>query len=103
MRRRLSALIGEDAELETLPDTGNDPHGALRAAELHDALDRAIGTFEPRDRLILRLRFEDGESVPAIARVLRAPSVGHVYRRLEALLAELRGKLVAAGVTDASP
>jgi RNA polymerase sigma factor (sigma-70 family) len=103
MRRRLSALLGGDAELDALPEKGDDPHDALRAAELHDALERAIGTLEPRDRLILRLRFEDGESVPTIARVLRAPSAGHVYRRLEALLAELRSKLVASGVTDASP
>jgi RNA polymerase sigma factor (sigma-70 family) len=103
MRRRLGALLGGDAELDALRETGNDPHDALRAAELHEALERAIGTLEPRDRLILRLRFEDGESVPTIARMLRAASAGHVYRRLEALLAELRTKLVAAGITDPSP
>jgi RNA polymerase sigma factor (sigma-70 family) len=103
MRLRLSALIGGDTELDSLPEKGNDPHDALRAAELYDALERAITTLESRDRLIIRLRFEDGESVPAIARVLRAPSAGHVYRRLEAVLAELRNKLVTAGVTDATP
>ncbi len=103
MRLRLSALIGGDATLDSLPEKGNDPHDALRAGELHDALERAISTLEPRDQLILRLRFEDGESVPTIARVLRAPSASHLYRRLEAVLAELRNKLITAGVTDAHP
>jgi RNA polymerase sigma factor (sigma-70 family) len=103
MRRRLSALIGGDAELEAVREKRNDPHDALRAADLHDALESAISTLEARDRVILRLRFQDDESVPTIARVIRAPSAGHVYRRLEALLAELRSKLVAAGITDASP
>jgi RNA polymerase sigma factor (sigma-70 family) len=103
MRRRLSALIGGDAQLDAVPEKGNDPHDALRATELHGALEGALSTLEARDRLILRLRFQDGESVPTIARVIRAPSAGHVYRRLEVLLAELRSKLVAAGITDANP
>lgn len=103
MRQRLAALVGGDADLDALPEQAANPHDALRVAELHDALDRAIATLDTRDRLLLRLRFEDDESVPTIARVLRAPSAGHVYRRLDALLAELRGKLVAAGVRDASP
>ena len=103
MRRRLFLLVGSDGELADLPEEGNDPDGALRTAELHDALDRAIATLETRQRLLLRLRFEDGESVPTIARILRAPSVGHVYRRLDALLTDLRTKLMGAGVRDSQP
>lgn len=103
MRQRLAALVGNDTELESVPEHAADPHDALRITELHDALDRAVSSLGARDRLMLRLRFEDNESVPTIARVLNAPNVGYVYRRIDALLAELRHKLVAAGVNDPRP
>lgn len=104
MRQRLVHLVGDDAKLVTLPDlSDSDPESLLRESELHAALERALATLPVGDRLLLRLRFEDDASVPQIARLLRAPSAGHVYRRLEALLDELRRRLVSEGIRDPRP
>jgi DNA-directed RNA polymerase specialized sigma24 family protein len=71
--------------------------------ELRDALQRALDTLDPADRLLLRLRFEDGLSVPLVAKALGVASPFPLYRRLEKLLGALREALERAGVHDASP
>jgi RNA polymerase sigma factor (sigma-70 family) len=103
-RRRLADLLGADPALAEIaaPD-GNEPDAGVRAIELASALDAAIDRLDASDRLLLRLRFEDGLSVPNIARILRSPSVGHAYRRLEHVLTALRTTLRASGVEDSVP
>jgi RNA polymerase sigma factor (sigma-70 family) len=104
VRWRLQELIAEriDASLiaET-PDTGAEM--SIRRRELETAVAGSLATLEPRDRLLIRYRFEDGRSAGEIAALLRLPSVFHVYRRLRVVLATLRRRLKDLGVTDAAP
>jgi RNA polymerase sigma factor (sigma-70 family) len=103
-RRRLADLLGPEPELANLgAPEGDEADAGIRTIELSAALDGAMARLEVSDRLLLRLRFEDELSVPSIARLIRAPSVGHVYRRLERVLAMLRDTLRTSGVEDSVP
>jgi DNA-directed RNA polymerase specialized sigma24 family protein len=79
-----------------------DPDGTLREAELHHAVVAALDTLPPQDRLLIRLRFEDGLSVTQIVDVMAFPTVFHVYRALRHVLAGLRSRLESRGITDGS-
>lgn len=104
MRRRLVDLVSEGAELAELVESSvGGPEEQLRALQLDDALKSAVATLEPHDRLLLRLRFEDGLSVPQIARIIVCRSQFDVYRRLRHVLDTLRTTLLRAGVGDPAP
>jgi DNA-directed RNA polymerase specialized sigma24 family protein len=79
------------------------PDERLCARELLDALDAVLATLAPADQLLLRLRFDDGLSAQQIARTLHYPTPFHVYRRINALLAELRAMLRARGIESPVP
>jgi len=103
-RRRLQDLVAEQLELHEPATTERDEADIpLRHEELHDALQRALTDLAPRDLLMLKLRFVDDLAAQEIARLLAFPSPFHVYRRLNALLAELRGALLRLGVESAAP
>jgi RNA polymerase sigma factor for flagellar operon FliA len=63
----------------------------------HTALARAIADLDGEDRLIVKMRFEDGFTVALIARQL-AIRQRLLYSRIEKLLKTLRERLEAAGV-----
>jgi len=73
------------------------------ADEIRAALAAEIEALPPADRLLLRLRFEDGLAAKQIATVTKAPSPFHVYRRVNHVLALLRQRLVARGVESPIP
>jgi RNA polymerase sigma factor (sigma-70 family) len=89
---------------ETVPDR-EDPHPSvessllLRHAQVSivRALASAFRRLQPRERLLLRLRFVDRLSVLAIARVIGGPP-RTLNRRLRDLLVLLRRELQRAGV-----
>jgi RNA polymerase sigma factor (sigma-70 family) len=58
----------------------------------------SLPRFDPQDQLILRLRFDDGRTVPEIASSLGLEQK-RLYRRLERLLRGLRVALEAAGIS----
>ena len=103
-RRKLVDLAAEEIDVDSLSDerTGS-PESEMRGEQLRQALARALDTLAPSDRLLLTMRFEDGRSAPAIARAMGFPTPFHVYRRLSAVLAQLRSALVAGGVDDPTP
>ena len=103
MRRRLTDLITADLDLTELPDAERNAEATVQRQELHAALDHALAAVAPRDRVLLKLRFEDGCSVPEIAKIMGFQSVGHAYRRLEFLFSMLRERLKASGVDSAEP
>ena len=103
-RRRLQDLVAEQLEIhEHAAPESDRADAAIRHAELHDALQYALAALAPRDVLLLKLRFVDDLSAQAIARILEMPSPFHVYRRLNALLADLRRALGRRGVESALP
>src|SRR5690348_4030223 len=70
VRRRLVDLLAEELNASELADpTADNPETELRANELNRALLSALMGLEPRDRLLLKLRFADG---------LGAREIGHV-------------------------
>ncbi len=103
-RRQLVDLVAAEVEVSEIT-AGDDgaPDDAIRRAELSDVLKAALQRLETSDRLLLRLRFEDGRSVPEIARLLGAPSPFHVYRRIDRVLAMLKAELTAAGIESSRP
>lgn len=104
VRRRLRDLVTEDLDFHDLPvaHTGG-AELAVRQAELHLVLDDALTTLDPRDRLLLRLRFDDDLAAQEIARLLDFPSPFHVYRRVNTLLTQLRRALEQRGVESHVP
>ena len=100
-RRRLEDLVVAELDPEALSSSARAPDGGLLEREIADALGAAIRGLDPRDRLLLALRFEDDRPVREIAAMLGLPSVFHVYRRLGAVLAGLRRALAARGVDGA--
>ena len=103
-RRNLTDLVGNEFDLQALTTEAHDaPDTALRRAELRAALDHAMASLDPADRLLLRFRFEDGLSVPEIARARGEPSPFVVYRRLDKVLGSLRRSLERSGILGPSP
>ncbi|MBW3630021.1 MAG: sigma-70 family RNA polymerase sigma factor [Gemmatimonadetes bacterium] len=103
-RRRLVDLVGEQLDPEELEDRGSAPADAVvRTTELNEALEASVARLKARDRLLLRLRFDDGLSAREIAQIMDFPSPFHVYRRLQEVLGELRGSLATRGVLDPVP
>ena len=103
-RRRLQDLVAEQLELHEVPG----PESAhtdlpLRRAELHDALHLALAELGPSELLLVKLRFVDDLSAAQIAPLLGLATPFHVYRRLNALLADLRRSLGRRGVESALP
>ena len=108
-RRQLASLaldVGVEEFTEALdPGTSekDGPDEVLRAHELLNALDAVLATLSPADQVLLRLRFDDGLSAQQIARTLHYPTPFHVYRRINALLAQLRAMLRARGIESSVP
>jgi RNA polymerase sigma factor (sigma-70 family) len=103
-RRRLQDLVAEQLELHDYGAPEGDAADApLRSSELHDALMRALGELPARDLLLLKLRFADELPAQEIARLISLPTPFHVYRRLNALFAELKEALHRRGVESAAP
>ena len=107
-RKTLAQLLSDSSDPDEIVDTAApDPEGALLERERHEALESVIATLAPEDRLLVRLRFQDGWSVPRIAAAMGFPSPFHAYRRLDRVLADLRQRLEQRGfegsVPDARP
>lgn len=100
-RRQLEDLLGEELGLASLECPADQaPDQALLGAELRRGLERALGSLDTSDRLVLRLRFEDDRSVPEIARLLGEESPFRMYRRIDRILAAIRRMLQAAGIEN---
>jgi RNA polymerase sigma factor (sigma-70 family) len=102
LRRRLEDLNESVEFADAIPDESGDSISvSLERAELASELKLARGCLPAADRLLLSLRFDDGLSAAEIATLLRYPSQFHVYRRINALLAELKERLKQRGYESA--
>jgi RNA polymerase sigma factor (sigma-70 family) len=101
VRTRFS-LVGEEA-LETTTREDDEAEAVpareslLVGLRIRRALAPAVQALSDQDRLILRLRFQDGLSVAEIARALTLDQKP-LYRRFESLLRCLRDALEAEGI-----
>ena len=103
VRRRLADSIGADVDTDLLPDDGMESAESQTIRRERDTrLRSAVAALPPRDRLLLALRFDDDLSAARIADLIGLPTAFHVYRRLHAVLARLRGALEAQGVDGQS-
>lgn len=103
-RRRLVDLIGAEVDLSSIVDPrAQSAEDGVLSAEIHRALVSALRTLEPRDRLLIKLRYEDDLDMSTVARTLGLPSRFHAYRRLTRALSDLRRALADHGVLDAMP
>lgn len=98
-RRQLVDLVGTELGLEAVPSPDEAADEAIDRADRRAALTRALDRLEPAERLLLRLRFGDGLSVPEIARLRGEPAPFRTYRALDRLLVQLRRWLAEDGVT----
>ena len=103
---RTKRRMEQDDLLEALP-SGDAADGAAiederrrAAARITLALQAQLDSLPAQDRLMLRLRFEDGRTVAQIAAILRIEQKP-LYRRLDRLLRELRDGLEDRGVSRA--
>jgi len=101
--RTRRAMVSDDA-LEGVPDRTNaaddrllSPERQAMARRILDALTTAVRALGDQDRVILRLRFQDGLAVADIGRALHLDQKP-LYRRFDALLHQLRAALEAAGI-----
>jgi RNA polymerase sigma factor (sigma-70 family) len=102
-RRRLVDLLASEVDLSTIGDSSSiGADEMVHINDLYHRLESALSRLETRDRLLIKLRFEDELSMPEIARSLDFPSRFHAYRRLTRVLTELRQILVNSGVNDAT-
>jgi RNA polymerase sigma factor (sigma-70 family) len=102
-RKRLFELVSAEIALGELESHAVAVDDALHEAQTYQALDNALALLKPRDRLLLKLRFEDDLPMPEVARNLAFPTRYHAYRRLRVVLAQLRRALESSGVRGASP
>lgn len=102
-RHRLASFAGVDDALGQVADERRGPESALRNGQLQEALEAAVEALSPDDQLLLKLRFTDDLPAQRIAAVMSFQSPFHVYRRLKAVCAELRRKLLARGIEDSTP
>ena len=98
-RRRLVDLVAAPL------DEGNDAadpaeSGAdrLEREQVAGALQVALARLEPRQRLLLVMRFEDERTAREIASLLGYPTPFHVYRAVNTALTDLRKSLAEQGI-----
>jgi len=105
VRRQLVDLLAEklDASSLTAHATADNPEMRLRADELNRALTAALGALEARERLLLKLRFEDGLPAREIAGIMGFATPFHVYRRLNTVLGRLQAALRQRGIEGPEP
>lgn len=102
-RRNLVESIASEVDPDLIPYTGRDPVERMRHEELLALLRKSVAELTPADRLLLTLRFVDERSVREISRTLRLSTVFHAYRRLRAVLDQLRAALARRGVDGPEP
>lgn len=91
---RVDRLTGEVERPDRALEEREQTEQAERVVE---ALEEALATLGPEDRVILRMRYEDGFTVADIARSLHLEQKP-LYRRIDKLLRSLRRELEARGL-----
>ena len=103
MRWHLAEMVGDELPLSAIEDCSiPDPEHATCAGERTEALRAAVSSLEPRDKLLLTLRFDKELPAREIADVMGFPTQFQVYRRLNVVLAMV-GKSLGREYLEAIP
>jgi RNA polymerase sigma factor (sigma-70 family) len=92
---------GADRERD-LPDPNTDPESEAARREFLTALRRAMANLLPRDRLVLRLRFEQDLSLEEIADLMHLGTPLKAQRCVQKALSKTRDELLVQGVSSVS-
>lgn len=84
---------GRDDALLNIPDARPDPEAQAVLHETQDALRGALARLPKRDRLLIRLRFEDELTLEQIARLLDLGNAQRADRQIKDVLARLRADM----------
>ncbi|HVS64079.1 MAG TPA: hypothetical protein VMT85_11325 [Thermoanaerobaculia bacterium] len=100
VRRRELGEEGLDRTVATGSAEERTRSGELDAAarRVSEALERSVAALETQDRLILRLRFQEGLKIVDVARALGLDAK-RLYPRIQGILVGVRADLQEAGVT----
>jgi RNA polymerase sigma factor (sigma-70 family) len=94
IRWRLVELASEDLPASAeVASAAPDPEAAAQAAERKAVVRAALQCLEPRDQLLLRLRFDKDLTAQEIAKIMGFQTQFEVYRRLRTVLARV-GRLL---------
>jgi RNA polymerase sigma factor (sigma-70 family) len=103
-RRQLMDLVVVDTDVTTIADPNSyEPDRFIREEQLAQALEATLAELSPEDRLIVKLRYEDGLTAQEIARVIGWRTPFHVFRRLNLTYTRLRRALQSRGVESSIP
>jgi RNA polymerase sigma factor for flagellar operon FliA len=97
-------FVSEDAGRDLTSSAPSPAANLIRAEQdflgnrVHQALERALRTLTPEERLVVRMRFEDAFPVSEIASALHLDQK-RLYRTINAILARLRERLLAQGIS----
>jgi DNA-directed RNA polymerase specialized sigma24 family protein len=80
-------------------DARPDPETAFLTAERLAELEEQLGALAPDDRLLLRLRFEQGLTLAEAASVVGLSDYRRAHERLGRILDGLRAAMAARGWT----
>lgn len=101
-RRPRPCVVSEPADFASLPSPRDSPEDALAreasVARAQRAIDSALSGLSEHDVRLLRMRFEENLTTADIARILGVRA-RHLYRRMESMLGEVRGRMRERGVT----
>jgi RNA polymerase sigma factor (sigma-70 family) len=87
------ARAGGDTPVQDPVDKGPSPEQNATREERARALRQALATLPKKDRLLLRLRYEQDLTLEEIARLTRIGSAVTAHRRIEGALDKLRAAL----------
>jgi RNA polymerase sigma factor (sigma-70 family) len=85
----LTSLDQPESFLSELPDSQPDPEAAAITNERRQELRRALAQLSPGDRLLIRLRFEEGLTLDKAAEVLGLGNAQRADRQVKAILERL--------------
>ena len=88
-----SAFESENHQHAAAVDLRNNPETMALAAEQNALLSRALGRLSHREKLLIRLRFEEDLTLEQIAKLLDLGNPQRVDRQIKQILASLRIEL----------
>lgn len=93
--REIGVSEGKDVSDLQIPDPAPDPEALTAMREQQSAVARAFERLSKPERLLLRLRFEQGLTLREVADILEIKDAQTADRRIQEVLEKLRGELTA--------